>query len=74
MATKVKAATTQSNEVTVPRTVLRQFIDAMEGLERADNAYKACQASVFRSYAQGVYKAANVRTAVAQAKEALGQE
>ena len=74
MAAKVKAATTQPNEVTVPRSVLQQFVAAMEGLESADMAYKACQASVFRSYAQGVYKAANVRTAVAQAKEALGQE
>ena len=73
MATKAKAAAAPSNEVTVPRSVLRQFIDAMEGLESADMAYKACQASVFRSYAQGVYKAANVRTAVAQAKEALGE-
>ena len=73
MATKAKAAAAPSNEVTVPRSVLQQFVAAMEGLESADMAYKACQASVFRSYAQGVYKAANVRTAVAQAKQALGE-
>ena len=68
MATRQKAAETPAEEVTVNRSVLRQFVNLAEGLEQADNAYKACQASVFRSYAQ----AANVRAAVAQAKEALG--
>ena len=74
MATKQKAAATPPTDVIVPRSVLKQFINLVAGLEQADNAYKACQASVFRSYAQGAYKASNVRTAVAQAKEALGEE
>lgn len=74
MATKQKEATTPPTDVTVPRSVLKQFINLVAGLEQADNAYKACQASVFRSYAQGAYKAGNVRMAVAQAKEALGEE
>lgn len=74
MATKQKAAVTPPTDVTVPRSVLKQFINLVTGLEQADNAYKACQASVFRSYAQGAYKAGNVRMAVAQAKEALGEE
>ncbi len=72
MATRQKAAETPAEEVTVNRSVLRQFVNLAEGLEQADNAYKACQASLFRNYAQGAYKAANVRAAVAQAKEALG--
>lgn len=71
---KTVAAQVPSNEVTVPRTVLQQFVSVMEGLEHADLAYKACQASVFRSYAQGLYRSGNARTAVAQAKEALGDE
>ena len=71
---KTKAAAVPPTDVTVPRSVLRQFINLVEGLEQADNAYKACQASVFRSYAQGAYKANNIRTAVSQAKEALGEE
>ena len=74
MAAKQKTAETTSNEVTVPRSVLKQFINLVTGLEQADNAYKACQASVFRSYAQGAFKAGNVRMAVQQAKEALGEE
>lgn len=74
MATKQKEAATPPTDVTVPRSVLKQFINLVAGLEQADNAYKACQASVFRSYAQGAYKAGNVRMAVAQAKEVLGEE
>ena len=74
MATTTKTAAVPPTDVTVPRSVLWQFINLVEGLEQADNAYKACQASVFRSYAQGAYKAGNVRTAIAQAKEALGEE
>lgn len=74
MATKQKAAATPPTDVTVPRSVLKQFINLVTCLEQADNAYKACQASVFRSYAQGAYKAGNVRMAIAKAKEALGEE
>ena len=74
MANKSKAASTPPTDVTVPRSVLRQFISLVEGLEQADNAYKNCQATLFRNYAQGAYKALNLKTAVAQAKEALGEE
>lgn len=73
MAAKAKAATPPT-DVTVPRNVLRQFVSLVEGLEHADNAYKNCQATLFRNYAQGAYKSNNVRAAVAQAKEALGDE
>lgn len=73
-AKKTVATAAPSNEVTVPRTVLTQFISIMEGLEHADLAYKACQASVFRGYAQGLYRSGNARMAVAQAKDALGND
>lgn len=74
MATKTKAAAAPPTDVTVPRSVLRQFINLADGLEQADNAYKSCQATLFRNYAQGAYKASNVRAAVSQAREALGEE
>lgn len=74
MASKAKAAATPPTDVSVPRSVLRQFVSLAEGLESADNAYKACQSTLFRNYAQGAFKSANMRAAVAQAKEALGDE
>lgn len=69
-----KKNTLNPGETVVPRTVLRQFVSLVEGLEQADNAYKNCQATLFRNYAQGAYKAQNVRTAIEVAKEALGDE
>ena len=71
MATKTKAAANPPDEVTVPRSVLRQFVSLVEGLEQADNAYMSCQASLFRDYVHGAYKAVNVRNAVEQARHAL---
>lgn len=71
MASKTKAGTALPTDVTVPRSVLRQFVSLAEGLEQADNAYKNCQDTVFRDYARGAYRAQNVRAAVAQAKAAL---
>lgn len=71
---KAKAAPEIPVDVTIPRSVLKQLISIPEELEHADYAYKNCQASVFRSFAQGLYKAGNTRNAVAAAKEALGEE
>lgn len=72
MATKPKAAAT--TDVLISRSALKQFINLATGLENADNAYKTCQSTLFRDYARGAYKSANMRAAVAQAKEALGDE
>lgn len=69
MAVRTKAAPPDS--VTVPRSVIQQFISLAEGLEQADNAYKNCQDTIFRDYARSAYRAQNVRAAVAQAKAAL---
>ena len=74
MATRTKAAAVPPTDVTVPRSALRQLVSLAEGLEQADKAYMACQAPLFRNYAQGAYKAANVRMAVEQAREALRTE
>ncbi len=49
MATKTKAAANPPDEVTVPRSVLRQFVSLAEGLEQADNAYKTCQDTLRRA-------------------------
>ena len=69
MAVKLKTPT--PGGVTVPTSVLQQFIALAEGLEQADNAYKNCQDTIFRDYARSAYRAQNVRAAVAQAKAAL---
>ncbi len=71
MANKTKAAAAPATDVTVPRSVLRQFVSLAEGLEQADNAYKTCQDTIFRDYARSAYRAQNVRAAVSQAKAAL---
>lgn len=71
MATKPKTAASPPTDITVPRSVLQQFISLAEGLEQADNAYKNCQDTIFRDYARSAYRAQNVRAAVAQAKAAL---
>lgn len=63
---------TQTTQVTISRTALARLVKLAEDLESADNAYKNCQATIYRSFVQGLYKAGNTRTAVAQAKEALG--
>lgn len=67
MATKAKA-----NEVTVPKSILKQFVDLMEALESADAHYQTCQATLFRSFARDAYQAPNVRTAYEQAKAIVG--
>lgn len=74
MATRTKAAAAPAPETAVPRSVLQQFVTLAEGLEEADNAYKSCQSTLFRSYAQGLYKSPYMRAAVAKAREALGGE
>ena len=71
MATKTKAAPSPPTDVTIPRSVLRQFISLVDGLDQADRAYKTCQDSLFRDYARGACHALNVQTAVTQAKAAL---
>ena len=71
MASKTKAATAPPTDVTIPRSVLQQFVALAEGLEQADNAYKNCQDTIFRDYARSAYRAPNVRAAVSQAKAAL---
>ncbi len=71
MSTRKTVAAANTDAITIPRSVLKQFITLAEDLEKADGAYKPCQASIFRMYAQGLYKAPNMRTAVAQAREAL---
>ena len=71
---KTKAAPEVPTEVTIPRNVLKQLISLPEELERADLAYKNCQATVFRNFAQGLFRANNTRSAVAAAREALGEE
>ena len=71
---KTKAAPEVPTEVTIPRNVLKQLISIPEDLERADLAYKNCQATVFRNFAQGLFRANNTRSAVAAAREALGEE
>lgn len=68
---KTKAAAAPSTDVTVPRSVLRQFVNLVDGLEQADNAYKACQTSVFRDYAHDAVRAPNVQSAVSRAREIL---
>ena len=50
------------------------FVGLVDGLQEADGNYKPCQHSLFRSWAQSAYRAPNMRTAVAQAREALGDE
>lgn len=70
---RAKAAAKPATEVTVPRTVLQQFVSLMEGLESADTIYKACQNTQFRSYAHSAYRANNVQAAYKTAKEALGE-
>jgi len=74
MMARTKAAAAALNEVTIPRNVLKQLVSIPEELERADLAYKNCQATVFRNYAQGLFRAGSTRTAIAAAKEALGEE
>ena len=72
--TKAKAVETEqtvNDTVILPRSALIQFVDLVEGLEKADRHYKPCQSSAFRSYAQGAYKAMNVQNALRQAKDAL---
>ena len=68
---RAKAAAKPATEVTVPRTVLQQFVSLMEGLEAADSAYKSCQSTLFRNFAHGAYRAANMQTAYEDAKAAL---
>lgn len=60
-------------QVTLSRRAVEKLVKLAEDLEHADNAYKNCQATIYRSYVQGLYKAANTRNAVAEAKEALGE-
>lgn len=67
-----KTEEVQLDTVTVERKTLERLVKLAEDLESADNAYKNCQATIYRSYVQGLYKAGNTRMAVAQAKEALG--
>ncbi len=74
MMAKTKAAAEVPTEVTIPRSVLKQLVSIPEELERADLAYKNCQATVFRNFAQGLFRANNTRSAVAAAREALGEE
>lgn len=69
-----RTKTTAPDTVTVPRSVLRMFVGLVDGLQEADGNYKPCQHSLFRSWAQSAYRAPNMRTAVAQAREALGEE
>lgn len=71
MGTENQPAASPSETVTVPRSVLRQLVSLADSLEAADAAYKSCQASLFRAFAQSVYKAPNVQRAVEQAREAL---
>ena len=71
MATKSKAAAIPPDEVTVHRSVLRQFVSLVEGLEHAENAYKSCQSTQFRDYARGAFRAPNVLKAADQARQAL---
>ena len=63
MASKTKSAAAPPTDVTVPRSVLRQFVALAEGLEHADSAYKNCQDTIFRDYARSAYRAPNVRAA-----------
>lgn len=75
MATKTKTqAAAPPTDVTVSRSVLKQFISLVDGLEAADAVYQSCQATLFRNWAQKAYRAGNVQKAVAQAKAALGDE
>ena len=71
MAVRAKTSPSPPGSVTVPRSVILQFVSLAEGLEQADNAYKNCQDTIFRDYARSGYRAQNVRAAVAQAKAAL---
>ena len=68
---RAKAAAVPSTDVTIPRTILEQFVSLMEGLEAADSAYKSCQSTLFRNFAHGAYRAANMQTAYEDAKAAL---
>lgn len=38
---RTKAAASPPTDVTVPRSVLKQFVSLVEGLEAADAAYKS---------------------------------
>lgn len=67
MATKAKA-----NEITVPKSILKQFVDLVEALESADAHYQTCQATLFRSFARDAYQAPNIKAAYEQAKAAIG--
>lgn len=71
---KTKTAPEVPTEVTISRNVLKQLVSIPEELERADLAYKNCQATIFRNFAQGLFRANNTRSAVEAAKEALGEE
>lgn len=68
---RAKAAAVPSTDVTIPRTILEQFVSLMEGLEAADSAYKSCQSTLFRNFAHSAYRAANMQTAYEDAKAAL---
>ena len=72
--TKAAAKPELLTDVTIPRSVLKHLVEAVESLQQADAAYKSCQASVFRQYAEGVFRAGNTVSAIEQAKEALGDE
>lgn len=73
MATKKTAKAEPAAEVTISRTALVQLVSIVDDLAKADRAYMNCQGSVFRTYAQSLYKAANTQKAVAQAKAALAE-
>lgn len=73
-AVTVEEQTPQIPQVTISRTALKKLVKLAEDLEYGDNAYKNCQATIYRNYVQGLYKAANTRNAVAAAREALGEE
>ena len=72
MATRKTTAAAETSEVKISKVALQQLITVVESLESADLAYKNCQATIYRNYAQSLYKAGKTRTAVAEAKAALG--
>lgn len=71
---KAKATSAIQEEVTIPRSVLEQFVSLVEGLAQADRTYQSCQSTLFRNYTQAAYKSNKLASAMAQAKEALGTE
>lgn len=62
-----------SAEVTISRTSLAQLVSVINDMEKADAAYQNCQASIFRNYASGLYKANNTRKAMAEAQALLAE-